>query len=606
MQMRHSRMGQSPAAGGQKANMGSIRRLLHYMAPYRKGFIFVIIGAMLGTLFGVLAPAVLGMATTELFEGSQRGAIDMGRIAVILSGLGLLYVAEAFFNYLTSYIMAGVSQKTLFDLREAIQNKMARLPLNYYDTKPFGDILSRVTNDVDTINNSLQQAVTQIVTSVTKVIGILVMMLVLSPILTLIGLISLPLSAFVSTRVARKAQPLFAGQQNALGAVNGNIEEVYSGHLVVKAFNHEKEATEAFNKINDGLYEYGWKSQFVSGLLMPLVNFFGNLGYVGVAVTGSLMALSSGFAVGKIQSFIQYMRQFNQPISQAANLATVMQSAAAACDRIFTFLDEREETPDPDHPHNLDHVEGNVEFDHVQFGYVPEKTLIRDLDVHIRAGQKVAIVGPTGAGKTTLINLLMRFYDVTGGAIRIDGVDIRDMERDRLRDLFGMVLQDTWLFGGTIMENLRYGRLDATDEEIYAAAKAAHVHHFITTLADGYHTVLNEESSNISQGQKQLLTIARAILSDPAILILDEATSSVDTRTEILIQKAMENLTRGRTSFVIAHRLSTIRDSDMIFVMNQGDIIEQGTHDELLAKGGFYYELYNSQFAGPQQEPEDA
>lgn len=606
MQMKHSGMGHSPAAGGKKAGIGSVRRLLHYMAPYRKGFIFVIIGAMLGTLFGVLAPAVLGMATTELFEGSQRGAIDMGRIAVILAGLSLLYVAEAFFNYLTSYTMAGVSQKTLFDLREAIQNKMARLPLNYYDTKPFGDILSRVTNDVDTINNSLQQAVTQIVTSVTKVIGILVMMLILSPILTLIGLVSLPLSAFVSSKVAKKAQPLFAGQQNALGAVNGNIEEVYSGHLVVKAFNHEREATESFNKINDGLYEYGWKSQFVSGLLMPLVNFFGNLGYVGVAVTGSLMALGSGFAVGKIQSFIQYMRQFNQPIAQAANLATVMQSAAAACDRIFTFLDEREETPDTDHPHNLDHVEGNVEFDHVQFGYVPEKTLIRDLDVHIRAGQKVAIVGPTGAGKTTLINLLMRFYDVTGGAIRIDGVDIRDMERDRLRDMFGMVLQDTWLFGGTIMENLRYGRLDATDEEVYAAAKAAHVHHFITTLADGYHTVLNEESSNISQGQKQLLTIARAILSDPAILILDEATSSVDTRTEILIQRAMENLTRGRTSFVIAHRLSTIRDSDMIFVMNQGDIIEQGTHDELLAKGGFYYELYNSQFAGPQKEAEDA
>ena len=558
--------------------------------------------AILSTIFSIVGPKILGEATTILFEGimnmiSENGlGIDFDGIKNILFTLLALYIVSALFSYIQGLIMTKVTMNVTYKMRKDISHKINKLPLSYFDKKTQGEVLSYITNDVDTVSQSLNQGITQIITSVTMLIGIIVMMLSISWQMTIIAILVLPVAIALISGVVKKSQKYFIKQQEYLGNVNGHIEEMYTNHTIVRAFNGQKASTEQFEEYNKNLYNAGWKSQFLSGLMPPIMNFVSNLGYVVVCIMGGYYASTGTITVGNIQSFIQYMRSFNQPISQMANLSNVLQSTMAAAERVFELLDEKEEIPETNNPASVDGVVGNVEFKNVHFGYNPEKIIINDFSASVKKGQKIAIVGPTGAGKTTIVKLLMRYYDVTSGAILLDGTDIRDFTRNDLRSQFGMVLQDTWSFNETIMENIRYGKLSATDEEVIKAAKEAQVDHFVRTLPEGYNTILNEESTNISQGQKQLLTIARAFLADPKILILDEATSSVDTRTEILIQKAMESLMKGRTSFVIAHRLSTIRDADMILVMDQGDIVEQGNHEELLQKGGFYEKLYNSQF----------
>ena len=580
---------------------GSMAKLIRYMSKYKIRFVIMFVFAIAGTVFNIVGPKILGKATTELFNGlvakiGGTGGIDFTKITqILLFALGL-YVCSAIFSFIQGFIMTGISNDTTYSLRKDISKKINRLPLKYYESRTTGEILSRVTNDVDTLQNGLNQSVTQLITSVTTLIGVFIMMLSINVWMTLAALVILPVSMGIIGGVMGKSQGFFRSQQKYLGEVNGQIEEVYGGHNVVKVFNKEKDVVEEFEKVNKELYNSAWKSQFFSGIMMPIMQFIGNLGYVVVAILGGFMVIKNAIEVGDIQSFFQYIRNFTQPIQQIAQVTNMLQSAAAASERVFEFLEEDEEDQKAEHPVSTDGLKGNVEFRHVQFGYDPEQVIIHDFSAKVKDGQKIAIVGPTGAGKTTMVKLLMRYYDVNKGSILIDGHDVRDFNRGELREMFGMVLQDTWLFSGTIMENIRYGRLDATDEEVIAAAKAAHVHKFIMQQPGGYQMVLNEETSNISQGQKQLLTIARAILADNRILILDEATSSVDTRTEIQIQKAMDALMEGRTSFVIAHRLSTIRDADLILVMKDGDIIEQGNHEELMKKGGFYADLYNSQF----------
>ena len=588
---------------GEKAKdfKGSMAKLIRYMSKYKIRFVIMFVFAIAGTVFNIVGPKILGKATTELFNGlvakiGGTGGIDFTKITqILLFALGL-YVCSAIFSFIQGFIMTGISNDTTYSLRKDISKKINRLPLKYYESRTTGEILSRVTNDVDTLQNGLNQSVTQLITSVTTLIGVFIMMLSINVWMTLAALVILPVSMGIIGGVMGKSQGFFRSQQKYLGEVNGQIEEVYGGHNVVKVFNKEKDVVEEFEKVNKELYNSAWKSQFFSGIMMPIMQFIGNLGYVVVAILGGFMVIKNAIEVGDIQSFFQYIRNFTQPIQQIAQVTNMLQSAAAASERVFEFLEENEEDQKAEHPVSTDGLKGNVEFRHVQFGYDPEQVIIHDFSAKVKDGQKIAIVGPTGAGKTTMVKLLMRYYDVNKGSILIDGHDVRDFNRGELREMFGMVLQDTWLFSGTIMENIRYGRLDATDEEVIAAAKAAHVHKFIMQQPGGYRMVLNEETSNISQGQKQLLTIARAILADNRILILDEATSSVDTRTEIQIQKAMDALMEGRTSFVIAHRLSTIRDADLILVMKDGDIIEQGNHEELMKKGGFYADLYNSQF----------
>ena len=594
---------------GEKAKdfKGSMAKLIRYMSKYKIRFVIMFVFAIAGTVFNIVGPKILGKATTELFNGlvakiGGTGGIDFTKITqILLFALGL-YVCSAIFSFIQGFIMTGISNDTTYSLRKDISKKINRLPLKYYESRTTGEILSRVTNDVDTLQNGLNQSVTQLITSVTTLIGVFIMMLSINVWMTLAALVILPVSMGIIGGVMGKSQGFFRSQQKYLGEVNGQIEEVYGGHNVVKVFNKEKDVVEEFEKVNKELYNSAWKSQFFSGIMMPIMQFIGNLGYVVVAILGGFMVIKNAIEVGDIQSFFQYIRNFTQPIQQIAQVTNMLQSAAAASERVFEFLEEDEEDQKAEHPVSTDGLKGNVEFRHVQFGYDPEQVIIHDFSAKVKDGQKIAIVGPTGAGKTTMVKLLMRYYDVNKGSILIDGHDVRDFNRGELREMFGMVLQDTWLFSGTIMENIRYGRLDATDEEVIAAAKAAHVHKFIMQQPGGYQMVLNEETSNISQGQKQLLTIARAILADNRILILDEATSSVDTRTEIQIQKAMDALMEGRTSFVIAHRLSTIRDADLILVMKDGDIIETGTHEELLAQKGFYSELYNSQFNNEQED----
>ncbi|MFU0827118.1 MAG: ABC transporter ATP-binding protein [Lachnoclostridium sp.] len=592
-----------PMGGTEKAKdfKGSMKKLAVYMSKYKVGFIFVVIFAIASTIFSIIGPKILGNVTTELFEGlikkiNGTGGIDFDSIGKTLLLLLGLYVLSMVFSLIQGFIMTNISQKVTYQFRKEISEKINRMPMKYFETKTHGEVLSRITNDVDTLSQSLNQSITQIITSVTMLIGILYMMLTISVTMTLVAILTLPLSGVLMGFIVNKSQKYFKEQQEFLGHVNGQVEEVYGGHNIVKAFNGEEKVLEEFKKANDTLYNSAWKSQFLSGMMHPIMTFVGNIGYVAVAILGGYLTVKNRIKVGDIQSFIQYVRSFNQPIGQVAQISSQLQQTAAAAERIFEFLEEEEEEQFAANPVNVDRVESRVEFKHVRFGYNPDKIIIKDFSAQVKPGQKIAIVGPTGAGKTTIVKLLMRFYDVNDGEILIDGHNIKDFNRGQLRQMFGMVLQDTWLFNGTIMENIRYGKSDATDEEVIAAAKAAHAHHFISTLPDGYNMVLNEETSNISQGQKQLLTIARAILADPKILILDEATSSVDTRTEIMIQKAMDNLMKGRTSFIIAHRLSTIRDADMILVMKDGDIVEQGNHEELLEKGGFYASLYNSQF----------
>ena len=589
--------------GGEKAKdfKGSIGKLIRYMSKYKFRFVIMLIFAVAGTVFNIVGPKILGKATTELFNGlvakiGGSGGIDFTKITQILLFTLSLYVCSAIFSFIQGFIMTGISNDVTYSLRRDISGKINRLPLKYYESRTTGEILSRVTNDVDTLQNGLNQSITQLITSVTTLIGVLIMMLSINVWMTLAAVLILPLSMGIIGTVMKRSQKFFRNQQRYLGEVNGQIEEIYGGHDVVKVFNKEKDVVEAFEKVNKELYNSAWKSQFFSGIMMPVMQFIGNLGYVVVAILGGFLVIKNAIEVGDIQSFFQYIRNFTQPIQQIAQVTNMLQSAAAASERVFEFLEEEEEDQKVDHPAATDGLNGNVIFDHVAFGYDPNQLIIHDFSAKVKDGQKIAIVGPTGAGKTTMVKLLMRYYDVNKGSIRIDGHDVRDFNRKELREMFGMVLQDTWLFSGTIMENIRYGRLDATDEEVIAAAKAAHIHKFIMQQPGGYQMVLNEETSNVSQGQKQLLTIARAILADNKILILDEATSSVDTRTETQIQKAMDNLMKGRTSFVIAHRLSTIRDADLILVMKDGDIIEQGDHDTLMRQGGFYAELYNSQF----------
>ena len=589
--------------GGEKAKdfKGSIGKLIRYMSKYKFRFVIMLIFAVAGTVFNIVGPKILGKATTELFNGlvakiGGSGGIDFTKITQILLFTLSLYVCSAIFSFIQGFIMTGISNDVTYSLRRDISGKINRLPLKYYESRTTGEILSRVTNDVDTLQNGLNQSITQLITSVTTLIGVFIMMLSINVWMTLAAVLILPLSMGIIGTVMKRSQKFFRNQQRYLGEVNGQIEEVYGGHDVVKVFNKEKDVVEAFEKVNKELYNSAWKSQFFSGIMMPVMQFIGNLGYVVVAILGGFLVIKNAIEVGDIQSFFQYIRNFTQPIQQIAQVTNMLQSAAAASERVFEFLEEEEEDQKVDHPAATDGLNGNVIFDHVAFGYDPNQLIIHDFSAKVKDGQKIAIVGPTGAGKTTMVKLLMRYYDVNKGSIRIDGHDVRDFNRKELREMFGMVLQDTWLFSGTIMENIRYGRLDATDEEVIAAAKAAHIHKFIMQQPGGYQMVLNEETSNVSQGQKQLLTIARAILADNKILILDEATSSVDTRTETQIQKAMDNLMKGRTSFVIAHRLSTIRDADLILVMKDGDIIEQGDHDTLMRQGGFYAELYNSQF----------
>lgn len=589
--------------GGEKAKdfKGSIGKLIRYMSKYKFRFVIMLIFAVAGTVFNIVGPKILGKATTELFNGlvakiGGSGGIDFTKITQILLFTLSLYVCSAIFSFIQGFIMTGISNDVTYSLRRDISGKINRLPLKYYESRTTGEILSRVTNDVDTLQNGLNQSITQLITSVTTLIGVFIMMLSINVWMTLAAVLILPLSMGIIGTVMKRSQKFFRNQQRYLGEVNGQIEEIYGGHDVVKVFNKEKDVVEAFEKVNKELYNSAWKSQFFSGIMMPVMQFIGNLGYVVVAILGGFLVIKNAIEVGDIQSFFQYIRNFTQPIQQIAQVTNMLQSAAAASERVFEFLEEEEEDQKVDHPAATDGLNGNVIFDHVAFGYDPNQLIIHDFSAKVKDGQKIAIVGPTGAGKTTMVKLLMRYYDVNKGSIRIDGHDVRDFNRKELREMFGMVLQDTWLFSGTIMENIRYGRLDATDEEVIAAAKAAHIHKFIMQQPGGYQMVLNEETSNVSQGQKQLLTIARAILADNKILILDEATSSVDTRTETQIQKAMDNLMKGRTSFVIAHRLSTIRDADLILVMKDGDIIEQGDHDTLMRQGGFYAELYNSQF----------
>ena len=599
-------MGRGPHGGmgaGEKAKdfKGTIKKLMKYLSEYKIGLIFVLLFAIGSTIFNIAGPKILGKATTEIFTGlvgkvSGSSGIDFEKIAHILIFLMCLYVTSAIFSFIQGYIMTGVSQKLTYRLRKEISEKINRMPMNYFDTRTHGEVLSRVTNDIDTLSQSLNQSATQIITSFTTIIGVLIMMLSISPLMTLVALLILPISLGLISTIVKRSQRHFKNQQEYLGHVNGQVEEVYGGHNIVKAFNKEADVIKEFDETNEILYQSAWKSQFFSGMMMPIMQFVGNLGYVAVAILGGYLAIKKTIEVGDIQSFIQYVRNFTQPITQVAQVANMLQSTAAASERVFEFLEEEEEDQFAQNPVSVEGLEGNVEFDHVHFGYNADKIIINDFSAKVKQGQKIAIVGPTGAGKTTMIKLLMRFYDVNSGAILIDGHNLKDFNRGELRQMFGMVLQDTWLFHGSIKENIRYGKLDATDEEVIEAAKAAHVHRFVQTLPNGYDMELNEEASNVSQGQKQLLTIARAILADPKILILDEATSSVDTRTEVRIQKAMDNLMRGRTSFIIAHRLSTIRDADLILVMKDGDIIEQGNHEELLKQNGFYAELYNSQF----------
>lgn len=586
---------------------GTMKKLIEYLGEYRGLIIIVFVFAIFSTAASIAGPKILGNATTKLFEGvmaelNGTGEIDfayIGRIALITLGL---YLVSALFAYIQGWIMANVSTDIAYRFRRDLSKKMNRMPLKYFDGTTHGEVLSRITNDVDTLNQTLSQSLTQIITSLVTVVGVLIMMLSISWQMTLVALVVIPLSMVTVMMIVRQSQKFFKQQQEYLGHVNGHVEEMYGGHIVMKAFNGEAESIQKFDQSNNTLYDSAWKSQFLSGLMMPIMMFIGNLGYVGVAILGGYLAIRNVITVGDIQAFIQYMRSFTQPITQLANISNVLQQTAAAAERVFEFLDEAEEVEDTTSPIKLENVQGHVEFKNVHFGYDPAKPVINNFSAEAEPGHKIAIVGPTGAGKTTMVKLLMRFYDVDSGKILIDGHDIRDFTRKDLRKMFGMVLQDTWLYNDTIMENIRYGRPDATDEEVIAAAQMAHVDHFVHTLPDGYNMVLNEETTNISQGQMQLLTIARAFLADPKILILDEATSSVDTRTEVLIQRAMTNLMKNRTSFVIAHRLSTIRDADLILVMNHGDIVEQGTHNELLAKFGFYHELYMSQFKKKEDE----
>ncbi|UPA32455.1 ABC transporter ATP-binding protein/permease [Terrisporobacter glycolicus] len=581
---------------------GTMRTLMSYLAKYKLSIIIVFIFAIGSVTFSVIGPKILGKATTEIFNGlvgkvsGEGSGIDFEAIKRILIVLVILYIVSAIFSFVQGYVMSGISQKVAYNLRDELVKKINRLPMKYFDTRTHGEVLSRFTNDIDTLAMSLNQSLTQIITSVTTLVGVLIMMLTISVLMTVSALVVIPISLFIISFVIKKSQKYFKSQQEYLGNVNGQVEELYGGHTVVQAFNGEEESIKEFNKINNKLYDSAWRAQFLSSIMQPIMMFVGNLSYVVVSILGGYLVIKNRIEVGDIQSFIQYVRSFNQPIAQMAQISNQLQSTAAAAERVFEFLNEEEEDVTVENPVSIEGLEGRIDFENVKFGYDKDRTIIKDFTAHVKPGQKVALVGPTGAGKSTMIKLLMRFYDVNSGAILVDGYNVKDFNRGELRELFGMVLQDTWLFSGSIKENIRYGRLNASDDEVINAAKAAHVHHFIKTLPDGYNMLLNEESSNISQGQKQLLTIARAILADPKILILDEATSSVDTRTELLIQKAMDNLMEGRTSFVIAHRLSTIRNADLILVINDGDIVEQGNHEELLAKDGFYANLYNSQF----------
>jgi ATP-binding cassette subfamily B multidrug efflux pump len=592
---------------------GTVKRLLKYLKPHTAKLTVVFSFAILSTVFSVLGPKILGKATTRLMNGIigkyvvyQKHlpvpAIDFQYIGTIILILIGFYILSAIFTYIQQYIMAGVSQKTVFNMRRDINDKLARLPLKYFDSRSHGEIMSRVTNDIDNVSNTLQQSLTQLITSLCTIIGVIIMMLTISPVLTLITLVTLPVSFAVTAFIAKSSQKNFAAQQKELGALNGHVEEMFSGHKIVKAFRHETKSIQEFNEINRRLYSAGWRAQFVSGVIFPMMQFISNIGYVMVCIMGGIYVIKRKIELGDVQAFIQYSQQFSQPIVQTANIANILQSTIASAERVFEILDEAEEIPDRGDARVIQSPRGEVRFQNVKFGYKEGVTLMENMNIDVKPGQTIAIVGPTGAGKTTLVNLLMRFYEINGGKITVDGVDIRDLKRGALRTMFGMVLQDTWLFNGTIKENIAYGKEGAADDEIIRAAKAAHADHFIRALPQGYDTVLNEEASNISQGEKQLLTIARAILADPAILILDEATSSVDTRTEVHIQKAMKELMKGRTSFVIAHRLSTIRDAELILVMNNGAIIEMGYHQELIAKGGFYADLYNSQFTGAYNE----
>lgn len=601
-QRRRGPMGRGMQPGEKPKNFkASIKKLIQYIAKYKIGIIVVMLFEACSTVFTVVGPKILGKATTTLTEGlmakiQRTGSIDFGKIGSILLFVLGLYLLSAIFSFVQGWIMTGITQKVCYQLRKEISEKINRMPMKYFESRTYGEVLSRITNDVDTLGQGLNQSITTIITATATMIGVLIMMISISPLMTLIAIVILPISMALISLVTKKSQKFFRNQQEYLGHINGQVEEVYGGHLVIKAFNREKDTIEEFDRTNKILYDSAWKSQFLSGMMQPIMMFVGNLGYASVALTGGLLAIKNIITIGDIQAFIQYVKNFTQPIQQIAQVINMVQSMSAASERVFEFLEEEEENQIVANPADISRITGEVTFDHVHFGYDPEKIIINDFSAHVLPGQKIAIVGPTGAGKTTMVKLLMRFYDVNRGEIRLNDSNIKDFNRRELRDAFGMVLQDTWLFKGTIMENIRYGRLDATDEEVIAAAKAARADHFIKTLPGGYQMELNEDASNVSQGQKQLLTIARAILADNKILILDEATSSVDTRTEIEIQKAMDNLMRGRTSFVIAHRLSTIRDADLILVMKDGDIIEQGTHETLLAKNGFYAELYNSQF----------
>ena len=603
--MRH---GPGAMAVGEKAKdfKGTMKKLLAYMRRYLPSIVIALLCAVGGTVFSIFGPKILGQATTKLFEGviamlTGTGGIDFAAIGQILLFLAGLYVLSALLSYVQGWVMAGISTKVSYAMRTDISRKIDRLPMSYFDRVPHGEVLSRITNDVDMVTQTLNQSLSQVVTQLTMIVGVLCMMLSISPLMTLVAICILPVCLVIVMNVVRHSQKFFRRQQEYLGHVNGHVEEMYGAHVVVTAFNGQEESIETFNGLNEKLYQSAWKSQFLSGMMMPLMNFVSNLGYVAICVLGGFLSLNGTITVGDIQAFTQYVRQFTQPITQLANISNQLQMTAAAAERVFLFLEEPEEVPDTAEPVPSSEINGSVYFAHVHFGYVPEKTIINDFSAIVQPGTKVAIVGPTGAGKTTMVKLLMRFYDVSDGAILLDGYDVCQFERGDMRSAFGMVLQDTWLYNDTIRENIRFGRLDASDEDVLAAAKAAQVDHFVRTLPQGYDTILNEDASNISQGQKQLLTIARTIISDPKILILDEATSSVDTRTELAIQKAMDELTRGRTSFIIAHRLSTIRDADMILVMKDGDIVETGNHNELLAKGGFYANLYNSQFANGEE-----
>jgi len=584
---------------------GTLKRLMTYLKPHTLGIIIVLALTVTSTVLAILAPKIMGKAITKIFQGVMakmlhipNAHINFSYVGSILLTLVWMYLLSALFNYLQQYIMVGITQKTVKRMREEVMEKLTKVPLKFYDSRSHGDILSRVTNDIDNISNTLQQSLMQMIAAIITIVGVIIMMLTISPVLTLITLATLPLSIFSTMFIAKRSQKYFRQQQKALGKLNGHVEEMYGGHVIVKSYNYEEKSINKFKNINEELYQASWKAQFMSGIIMPVMNFIGNLGYIIVAVVGGVFVTKRAIEIGDIQAFIQYSRQFTQPIVQVANIFNLIQSTIASAERVFEILDEKEEIPDKPNALELKHTDGNVKFENVYFSYTEDKKLIENLNIDVKSGQTIAIVGPTGAGKTTLVNLLMRFYEIQGGKITVDGIDIRDIKRYNLRKLFGMVLQDTWLFSGSIKDNIAYGKDNATFEEVVKAAKAANAHHFIMALPDGYDTIINEEATNISQGEKQLITIARAFLADPDILILDEATSNVDTLTEIYIQKAMHEIMKGRTNFVIAHRLSTIRNADMILVMNEGKIIEKGTHEELLHKGGFYADLYKSQFLG--------